>query len=85
MKVYQKGLAMQSELENKIYFTPGMMVTLKKDIPNKPVMLVVRKETSIFKHADKDNILKGIRCMWFNTNGDLHEYVFNTKDLQIIE
>ena len=71
--------------EEKIYFTPGMIVTLKQDIPNKPLMVVVKKETTMFKHqSDKDNILKGIKCMWFTNTGDIKEYIFNTKDLQII-
>jgi hypothetical protein len=37
-------------MEEKIFFMPGDIVTLKQDIPNKPVMLVIKKETCIFKH-----------------------------------
>jgi len=48
-------------------------------------MLVVRKETSMFKHDNKDNILKGIRCMWFTTDGTIQEHIFNTKDLILIK
>ena len=33
---------------DKIYFNPGDMVTLRQDIPNKPTMIVVKKETYIF-------------------------------------
>lgn len=74
-------------IEEKIYFVPGMIVTLKQDIPNKPYMIVVKKETSMFKHQmeNKDSVLKGIKCMWFTTTGDLKEHVFNTKDLLVIE
>ena len=36
--------------QNKIYFLPGDVVTLKQDIPNKPIMLVIRKETSLLKN-----------------------------------
>lgn len=68
-------------LDDKIYFTPGQLVVLKHDLPNKPVMMVVRKETSIFKNTG-DNILRGIRCRWFTTDGTLQEAIFNTKDLQ---
>lgn len=32
-------------MEEKVYFMPGEVVTLKQDIPNKPVMIVVKKET----------------------------------------
>ena len=72
-------------MEDKIFYTPGMRVQLKQDIPNKPIMIVVKKETSMFKNVDKDNILKGIRCMWFTTTGELKEHVFNTKDLKQLD
>ena len=49
-------------------------------------MIVVRKETSVFKHdnkrlSDKKPILIGIRCRWFTTTGELQEATFSTKDL----
>lgn len=70
-----------------VYFNPGDVVQLKQDIPNKPTMIVVKKETSLFKHdskrlEDKRPILKGIRCRWFTSTGELQESIFNTKDLQ---
>lgn len=73
-----------------VYFTPGQLVTLKQDIPNKPTMLVVKKETSWFKHdakrmEDRKSALVGIRCRWFTTTGELQEAIFNTKDLTIVE
>ena len=73
-------------MEEKIFLNPGEIVTLKQDIPNKPVMLVVKKETSVFKHDskrlnDKKSILIGIRCRWFTTTGELQEATFSTKDL----
>ena len=73
-------------MEEKIFLNPGEIVTLKQDIPNKPVMLVVKKETSVFKHDskrlnDKKPILIGIRCRWFTTTGELQEATFSTKDL----
>ena len=40
-------------MEESIYFNPGQIVTLKQDIPNKPKMVVVKKETSLFKHDTK--------------------------------
>lgn len=72
--------------EDKTYFNAGDVVQLKQDIPNKPTMIVVKKETSLFKHdskrlEDKRPILKGIRCRWFTSTGELQENVFNTKDL----
>ena len=73
-------------MEEKIFLNPGEIVTLKQDIPNKPVMLVVKKETSVFKHDSKrlnnnKPILIGIRCRWFTTTGELQEATFSTKDL----
>lgn len=72
-----------------VYFVPGQIVTLKQDIPNKPLMLVVKKETSLFKHdvrkmEDKKSALVGIRCRWFTTDGTLQEAIFSTKDLILV-
>ena len=62
---------------------PGDVVTLKQDIPNKPTMLVIKKETTIFKHlnTEKEPVLRGIKCRWFATDNKLQEAIFNTKDL----
>lgn len=71
--------------ESKIFFNAGQRVQLKQDIPNKPIMIVVKKETSIFKHNNtKKPILMGIRCRWFTTTGQLQEAIFNTKDIQLV-
>ena len=80
---------MENLEEDKVYFNAGDVVQLKQDIPNKPIMIVVKKETSLFKHdskrlEDKRPILKGIRCRWFTSTGELQENVFNTKDLRKI-
>lgn len=70
---------------DKIYFLPGDLVTLKQELPNKPIMLVVKKETLTFRpdkdKEDKEDFFKGIRCRWFTTTQELQESVFNTKDL----
>ena len=70
-------------MEEKIYFNPGDIVSLKQDIPNKPTMLVVKKEVFVFRNQKEtqDNGLKGIRCRWFASDGSLQEAVFNSKDL----
>ena len=51
-------------------------------------MIVIKKETSLFKHdserKDKKPILIGIRCRWFTSDGHLQEAIFNTKDLMLI-
>lgn len=71
-------------MEDKIYFQPGEVVTLKQDIGNVPKMLVVKKVTTVFKNKDTD-VLIGIKRRWFTTYGVLQEAIFNTKDLQKIE
>lgn len=70
--------------DDRIFFKAGDIVTLKQDVPNKPIMMVVCKVTSLFKHdktKDKNHILLGIKCRWFTSTGELQEAVFNTKDL----
>lgn len=66
--------------DEKVYFTPGMVVTLKQDIPNKPTMLVVRKKTMTVK-GDDEKFLQGIVCRWFTSDGLMQESLFSTKDL----
>ena len=68
-------------MEDKTLFYPGDLVTLRQELPNKPVMIVVRKESTIFKDEYKNNNLIGIRCRWFTTTNELQEAVWNTKDL----
>lgn len=68
----------------KIYFLPGDEVTLKQDLPYKPTMYVVKAEKKIVRTPSKedgDNLLKGIKCRWFTSDGTLQEAIFNTKDL----
>lgn len=68
-------------MEDKTMFFPGDLVSLRQDLPNKPVMIVVRKESTIFRDEAKTNSLKGIRCRWFTATNELQEAVWNTKDL----
>ena len=70
-------------MDEKTYFMPGDLVTIKQNLPNKPVMIVVKKETYIYKKEDQS--LKGIRCRWFTTDGTLQEEIWNTKDLIKLE
>ena len=72
-------------MEDKMMFFPGDLVTLRQELPNKPVMVVVRKESTIFRDENKNNNLKGIRCRWFTLNNELQEAVWNTKDLVKID
>ncbi len=69
------------EQVNKIFFTPGDVVTIKHDISNKPKMLVKGKETTLVKNGVDATHFKGIKCFWFTTTGEYQSEVFSTKDL----
>lgn len=67
-----------------IYFFPGDVVTLRQDIPNKPTMIVVKKDTYMFRpkeNEEKNEFLRGFICRWFTDTGQIQEATFNTKDL----
>ena len=50
-------------MENKQFFLPGDVVTLRQDLPNKPTMLVVRKVTKTIRTKDtKSDFFQGILC-----------------------
>ena len=70
-------------MEDKIYFLPGDRVTLKQGIPNKPIMLVVKKVSKYItlKNSETINNFQGILCRWFTSEGLLQEAVWNTKDI----
>jgi hypothetical protein len=66
-----------------MYFKPGDCVRLRQyKLMHSPVMLVLRKETALFKDNQS---LKGIKCRWFTVSNELQEAVFNTKDLIKVE
>lgn len=66
----------------KQFFLPGDTVTIRQDIPNKPIMLVVKKITKTIRTESlKGDFFQGILCRWFTTTGELQEAPFNTKDL----
>lgn len=69
---------------DKIFFIPGDLVTIKHDLPNKPIMLVKGKETKTIRGADSTHFV-GIKCFWFTTEGLYQEIVLNTKDIQKVE
>lgn len=71
------------QFEDKMYFRPGDCVRLRQhNLMHSPVMLVLRKETALFKDSQS---LKGIRCRWFTADDQLQEAVFYTKDLIKVE
>ncbi len=69
-------------IEEKVFFYPGDVVTIRQDIPNKPTMLVVKKQTMTIRDGEnKQQVLRGIVCKWFTTTGELQEALFSSKDL----
>lgn len=74
---------MITDVNDKVYFAPGNLVTLKQEIPNAPIMMVYRVERNILKKEGSD-LLRGIKCRWFTKDGFLQEAVFSTKDLVLI-
>ncbi len=70
---------MENFTNDKVYFVPGDVVTIKHPLINKPIMLVKAKENKVIKGEDS---FRGMRCIWFTTTHELQEAIFNTKDLQ---
>lgn len=77
---------MINEIE-KIFYNPGDLVRVRHcKLSNIPVMYVVEKVTRSYKHNDETiNSFKGIKCRWFNANGDLCEEIFSSKDLERVK
>lgn len=49
--------------KTKQFFLPGDMVTVRQDLPNKPVMLVLKKVTKTIRFGgDKNDFFQGILC-----------------------
>lgn len=68
----------------KIFYTPGVLVTLKHDELNSPIMMVKEKQTRTYKRGNElVTEFIGIRVQWFDKNNVLREGVFSTKDLKI--
>lgn len=70
--------------ENKVFYNPGDLVTIKHDVENKPKMFVVEKvvRSMVSKETQEmENVFLGIKCRWFDKNQVMHEELFSTKDL----
>ena len=49
--------------DTKQFFLPGDTVTLRQELPNKPIMIVVRKVTKTIRVNDtKNDFFQGILC-----------------------
>jgi len=69
------------------FYAPGDLVKVRHDIDYVPTMFVTEKMTRNIRNKDgeMEQMFLGIKCRWFNANGDLQEAVFNTKDLMKVE
>lgn len=70
--------------DDKIFLQPGDLVKLKQNIPNSPIMLVVKAERYILKGDTQNPPLRGIKTRWFTKDGLLQEAIFSTKDLKLV-
>lgn len=68
----------------KIFFSAGDLVTLKQELPNKPVMLVQTVDKIPMKEGDRVSLL-GVTCIWFSVDHAMHKCRFNTKDIKKVE
>lgn len=66
---------------DKTFFKNGDCVQLKQNMQS-PIMLIIKKETSLFKDTPT---LKGFRCRWFTDSGLLQEAVFDARDLELVK
>ena len=69
------------------FYAPGDLVKVRHDIDYVPTMFVTEKVSRNIRNKDgeMEQMFLGIKCRWFNANGDLQEAVFNTKDLMKVE
>lgn len=75
-----------NNMEQKQFFLPGDLVTIRQDLPMKPKMIVVKKVTKNIKiDGQRNDYFQGILCRWFTTELMLQEAIFNTKDLKKVK
>lgn len=76
---------MINEMEEKVFFNAGELVTLKQDLPDKPVMVVKEINKAVLREptgmGGKRGVLFGITCFWFTKDLSYETGQFNTKDL----
>lgn len=65
-----------------------MLVRVRHNIENRPVMWVTEKVSRSIKNRDTEDyetMFLGIKCRWFDTQERLQEAVFSTKDIELAE
>ena len=73
-----------TDMDSRVFYSPRDIVTLRhSSLENKPIMLVKEKVEKQLKDKEGNisNVFLGIKCIWFNKNQDIKEYIFSTKDL----
>lgn len=72
-------------MNDKVFFNKGEIVRIEKlDGPAMMVKEVAKRTYRYTDDKDKEKekvLLFGIKCIWFDKNDQLHEALFNTKDL----
>lgn len=74
--------------ENYSYFCPGDLCKVRHNLEFVPIMWVTDKVSRTIRNkenGDIETLFVGIKCRWFNSNRDLQEGVFSTKDLIKVE
>lgn len=69
------------ETDNRVFFTPGMVVKCTK-LEDAPTMYVLKKKEYTMKIGEsKSTTLQGIICRYLDKNGVFHDELFSTKDI----
>ncbi len=68
-------------MDDRVYFNPGEVVTLKQDVPDKPIMIVKSIDKAEIAGKDGRPVFLGVTCIWFTTARLFQCQRFNSKDL----
>ena len=67
-------------MDDKIFYNPGDIVTIKHDLDNKPIMFIIKKEKRHIVGEQEESFI-GFTCGWFDKNNQWNTAIFSTKDL----
>lgn len=81
----KQWITMITDIEKTFYIAGDLVKVKHRKLDNVPVMWVVDKVTRTYRNGDDVvNQFKGIKCRWFNNQGNLCEEIFSSKDLEKI-
>jgi hypothetical protein len=69
-------------MSDKVFFNPGDTVQLKKEVSNKPLVMLVHSVDKMKRRDVEQDRLLGITCIWFTDLGELQKFRFDSKDLK---